>query len=83
MRNTGAKTIEPTLEAQAEWMQHINTLASRGLRIKDKNNWYLGQNVPGKPQGVMTYYAGLANYRAECDKVAAENYRGFKLEKAA
>jgi cyclohexanone monooxygenase len=43
------------------------------------NSWYMGVNIPGKPQVFMPYIGGVGAYRDTCDKVAAERYRGFAL----
>ncbi|MBV2148111.1 NAD(P)/FAD-dependent oxidoreductase [Sphingobium sp. AS12] len=75
-------SIEPTDEAQDEWLAHVAEVGSRGLRASDTNNWYLGQNIPGKPRAFMTYAGGLNNYRARCDAVAQDGYRGFMLTRA-
>ena len=40
-------------------------------------SWYLGANVPGKPRVFMPYLGGVGNYRRICDKVTADDYRGF------
>ncbi|MNN29048.1 Phenylacetone monooxygenase [compost metagenome] len=45
------------------------------------NSWYLGANVPGKPRVFMPFAGGVDAYRAICDEVAEEGYRGFELER--
>ncbi|WP_142057002.1 hypothetical protein [Pseudonocardia kunmingensis] len=42
------------------------------------NSWYLGSNVPGKPRVFLPYIGGVGAYRAICDEVAAEGYKGFR-----
>lgn len=76
------RTIEPDEGAEAEWNAHVTEVSRGTLRARDTNNWYLGQNVPGKPQAFMTYPAGLSTYRAICDGIAAEGYRGFAFDRA-
>ena len=80
MRRTGASEIDTTAAAQGEWQAHAMQTYSNALRIKDKHNWYLGTNVPGKPRAVLVYQGGLAVYREICDEIAADNYRGFAFE---
>ena len=43
------------------------------------NSWYMGVNIPGKPQVFMPYIGGVGAYRDTCDEIAAEGYRGFTL----
>ena len=48
----GHATIEPTLEAQDEWVDFVNTVAGFTL-FPTCNSWYLGANVPGKTRVFM------------------------------
>jgi cyclohexanone monooxygenase len=73
--------IEPSQEAQEQWVAHVNEEASRSLRNAG-NSWYRGVNVPGKPVVFMPYVAGLGPYRTICDSVAADGYAGFELSGA-
>jgi cation diffusion facilitator CzcD-associated flavoprotein CzcO len=72
------KSIEPTLEAQDAWVEHVNTIAMHTLYPK-ANSWYMGANVPGKPRVFMPYAGGVGEYRKRCDQVAADGYEGFVL----
>jgi cyclohexanone monooxygenase len=74
----GLKAIEPTLEAQDAWVDHVNTIAMHTLYPK-ANSWYMGANVPGKPRVFMPYAGGVGEYRKKCDQVAADGYEGFVL----
>jgi cyclohexanone monooxygenase len=74
----GVATIEPTAEAQEQWVAHVAEAADMTL-MKHANSWYVGANVPGKPRVVMPYVGGVGPYREICDQVAAEGYRGFAL----
>ena len=77
---TGASTIEPTAEAEAAWMQHVFEIADGTmLTAQSCNSWYLGANIPGKPRIFMPYVAGVGAYRAQCDAVVADGYRGFAI----
>lgn len=80
MRRAGATEIDTTAAAQEEWQAHAMETYANALRMKDEHNWYLGTNVPGKPRAVLVYQGGLALYRQICDKIAADNYRGFTFE---
>ncbi len=71
-------SIEPTVQAQDEWVDHVNLIASFTLYPK-ANSWYMGANVPGKPRVFMPYAGGVGAYRQKCDQVAANGYEGFVL----
>ncbi len=81
MDTEGIAEIEPRHESEVEWAMTVAAIGSANLRAKDTNNWYLGQNVPGKPVSYMTYQGGLDRYRKVCDEVAADGYRGFDLRR--
>ena len=78
MRSNGIASIEPRLEAQDTWVAHVNEMAFRTL-YPTANSWYMGANIPGKPQVFMPYIGGVGAYRQKCDEVAAEGYVGFDL----
>jgi cyclohexanone monooxygenase len=70
--------IEPTREAQDDWVVHVNEVAHRTL-YPHANSWYMGANVPGKPRVFMPYIGGVGVYREKCAEIAAKGYEGFRL----
>lgn len=78
MLQNGIKRIEADRTAEDEWVEHVNQVADSTL-YPLANSWYVGANIPGKPRVFMPYIAGLDKYRAICDEVSANNYRGFVL----
>jgi len=82
MRDNGIATIEATDAAADGWVEEVNRAANATLMPQAGHSWYLGANVPGKPRIFMPYAGGMNVYRAECDRVAANGYEGFRLEKA-
>ena len=60
----------------------MNEVAAATL-YPEASSWYVGANVPGKPRVFMPYVGGCGRYRAECDEVAAQGSRGFRLSRAA
>ncbi|SDL83570.1 cyclohexanone monooxygenase [Geodermatophilus siccatus] len=78
LRQQGLTTIEPSQQAQDEWVDHVNLIASHTLYPK-ANSWYMGANVPGKPRVFMPYAGGVGEYRKKCDQIAADGYPGFVL----
>jgi cation diffusion facilitator CzcD-associated flavoprotein CzcO len=77
MQKQGFKKIEATEVATANWLEHVNAAANKTLLPLAKHSWYLGANVPGKPQVFMPYAAGMGLYREECEAIANDSYAGF------
>jgi len=78
LRLRGLNCIEATQSAEDTWVAHGNEVAHRTL-YPLANSWYMGVNIPGKPQVFMPYIGGVGSYRQICDDVASEGYRGFEL----
>jgi len=70
--------IEATQRAEDEWVAHVNEVAHNTL-YPQANSWYMGANIPGKPRVFLPYIGGIPAYRAICNEVAANGYRGFAL----
>jgi cyclohexanone monooxygenase len=77
----GLDRIEPTAEAEAEWVSHVNAIAHATL-YPLANSWYMGANIPGKPRVFMPYVGGYDRYKRHCDSVATKGYEGFMLGRA-
>ncbi len=77
MRVRGMERIEPAVEAENQWVSHVNDVAAATL-FPSCNSWYLGANVPGKPRVFMPYL-GFPAYVEKCDEVAARGYEGFTI----
>ncbi len=78
MRDGSLQTIEPTLDAQDRWVEHVNEMAHRTL-YPQANSWYMGANVPGKTRVFMPYVGGLGNYGNKLKSVVENGYEGFEL----
>jgi hypothetical protein len=79
MRNHGYKRVEPTVEAEDAWTEHVYEIATRML-FYQVDSWFMGvnTNVPGKQKRTFLLYSGGAPaYREKCDEVAANGYEGF------
>jgi cation diffusion facilitator CzcD-associated flavoprotein CzcO len=76
MLDNGLDTVEPTREAEDEWVEHSQEVAYATL-FPQSATWYMGANIPGKPQVFLPYLGGLGPYRQRCDEVAANDYEGF------
>ncbi|MEO8660016.1 MAG: NAD(P)/FAD-dependent oxidoreductase [Bryobacteraceae bacterium] len=71
-----AGTIEAMLDAETEWVDHVEEVASQTI-FPLANSWYVGANVPGKPRMFMPYIGGVGAYRDKCRQVAVDGYEGF------
>jgi cyclohexanone monooxygenase len=81
MRQRGFEAIEATSDAEDNWVAHVNVVAHTTL-YPQANSWYMGANIPGKPQIFMPYIGGVGVYRQICDEVAAKGYEGFAMTAA-
>ena len=81
MRDRGLTTMEAKQDAEENWVAHVNEVAHTTL-YPQANSWYMGANIPGKPQIFMPYIGGVGVYRQICNDVAAKGYEGFAMEAA-
>ena len=81
-RDRGVDSMEATREAEDKWVAHVNEVAGNTL-YPQANSWYMGANIPGKPQIFMPYIGGVGVYRQICNEVAAKDYEGFAMTVAA
>ena len=75
----GYVRVEPTPEAEGEWLQHVHETGRRMLFTR-VDSWMMGinSNVPGKQTRTFLVYAGGApRYRDKCEEAAARGYPGF------
>jgi cyclohexanone monooxygenase len=79
MRDVGAQAIEPSVEFEDEWVEHVNEVAKISLR-STCSSWYVGANVPGRPRVFMPYIGGFPIYVKRCNEVMSNGFEGFVLE---
>ncbi|MFT6582616.1 MAG: cyclohexanone monooxygenase [Alphaproteobacteria bacterium] len=79
MRESGLDLMEPELDAENEWVDHVQEVAHKTL-FPQANSWYMGANIPGKPRLFMPYIAGVGAYRKICEQMVADDYSGFRFE---
>ena len=82
MRGRGFEAIEANKDAEEKWVAHVNEVAHTTL-YPQANSWYMGANIPGKPQIFMPYIGGVGPYRQICNDVVAKGYEGFTMTTAA
>ncbi len=78
MRDRDLDTMEADRDAEDRWVAHVNEVAQTTL-YPQANSWYMGANIPGKPQIFMPYIGGVGAYRQICNDVAAKGYEGFAM----
>jgi cyclohexanone monooxygenase len=81
MRERDLAAMEANRDAEDNWVAHVNEVASTTL-YPQANSWYMGANIPGKPQIFMPYIGGVGVYRQICNDVAAKGYEGFVMTPA-
>jgi cyclohexanone monooxygenase len=81
MRDRGLEIIEASKDAEDKWVAHVNKVA-HGTLYPQANSWYMGANIPGKPQIFMPYIGGVNVYRQICNDVVAKGYEGFVMTAA-
>jgi cyclohexanone monooxygenase len=78
MRDRDLVAMEAKKDAEDNWVAHVNEVA-HGTLYPQANSWYMGANIPGKPQIFMPYIGGVGVYRQICSNVAAKGYEGFTM----
>ncbi|MGG3468552.1 NAD(P)/FAD-dependent oxidoreductase [Neobacillus pocheonensis] len=78
MEQKNLTCIEPTIEAESEWVEHSAEMANRTLLPK-ADSWYMGANIEGKPRVSLMYIGGFPNYSRQCNTSAVLGYKGFTL----
>ena len=79
LRAKSFDSIEPTPLAQERWVKYGNDFANLTL-APTANSWYMGRNVPGKPQVFLPYIGGVGRYRDICNEIVDRDYLGFVLD---
>jgi len=81
---SGARSVEASAAAEAGWAATCKEIAD-GTLFPKAESWIFGANIPGKPNVVLFYMAGLGAYREALNEVRNAGYRGFdfRLPRAA
>jgi cation diffusion facilitator CzcD-associated flavoprotein CzcO len=81
MEARGLTVAEARPEAVEEWTAFVKK-KGEGLLSNEVDSWMTGvnQNVDGKQVRIVARYSGTApEYRAWCDRIAADGYRELRL----
>ncbi|MEC7388814.1 MAG: NAD(P)/FAD-dependent oxidoreductase [Pseudomonadota bacterium] len=73
---TGAKTIEPIISFEDDWVEHVTEVSKVSLR-STCSSWYVGANIEGRPRVFMPYIGGFPIYVDRCNDVMTRGYEGF------
>ena len=79
VRDNGFTRISPTLQAEDDWVNHVNEAGANILRTK-ADSWFVGANIPGKARALLTAPDSVPVMRAKRAEVAANCYEGFLLQ---
>lgn len=82
MRDVGATCIEPVLEDEDAWVEHVTDVSTVSLR-STCSSWYVGTNIAGRPRVFMPYIGGFPVYVQKCNEVMSGGFDGFVLEGAS
>lgn len=80
-RRDADELIEATPEAESQWTALSNEVTNMTLFTKG-NNYYMGDNIPGKPRVSTIFLGGFPMYVEQCDQ-AVRTRAGFVAARAA
>ncbi|MCD5422499.1 alpha/beta fold hydrolase [Rhodococcus pyridinivorans] len=80
IRETQARTIEPTPEAEQAWVELTEGILNKTIVPQAKGSWYMGENIPGKPRAAYLFAGGAPLYRAICAQIEGSGYAGFAID---
>ena len=79
VRDSGHTRIQPTKQAEDDWVQHMREGGEKILRTQ-ADSWFVGANIPGKARVLLTAPDTAPVMRAKRAEVAANGYEGFTLD---
>jgi len=79
MNEHGYRTCEVTAEAEEKWVAHAKEESDKTI-VPLGRSYYMGTNIPGKPETCMVYTGGAPKYRSICADVVAKGYAGFAFD---
>ncbi len=75
--STEAETIEALADAELQYVNLTNEIGGMTLFAKS-DNYYMGDNVPGKPRNILFFLGGFPMYRQLCGE-AFQSLEGFSI----
>ena len=77
VRAHNAKLLEADEDAERQYVQLTNDISNMTLFPKS-DNYYMGDNIPGKPRNVVFFFGGFPLYREQCSAAGAD-LSGFSI----
>lgn len=72
-----AQQVEADEDAERQYVQLTNEIGNMTLFPKS-DNYYMGDNIPGKPRNVVFFFGGFPLYREQCSTAGAD-LSGFSI----
>jgi len=85
-RKNNIAVLEATPESEEWWGKESERAAKATVMFeqgKKAKAWFLGDNVPGKPQVIQVYMGGGQVYQDYCRQAVADEYRSFRAPEFA
>ena len=71
------EVLEADASAEASYVALTNHIGNSTL-YPESDNYYMGDNIPGKPRATLFWFGGFPFYRKQC-RLAREAWAGFKV----
>ena len=78
MERSGAKSIEPTVKSEEDWMSECDDKFNATL-FGQVDSWYNSRNVDGKPGRALIYFGGISNYRSFINNARDNLFADFNV----
>ena len=72
-----ANVIEADAEEERQYVELTNHIGNSTL-YPESDNYYMGDNIPGKPRATLFWFGGFPFYRKQC-RLAREEWKGFAV----
>ncbi|KAJ9494848.1 hypothetical protein H2202_009750 [Exophiala xenobiotica] len=77
LEKAGAKSVEPTREAEDGWDHMIDEMNKHTL-FPLTNSWWTGANIPGKKVQIVSHIGGIEMYEGQC-RETLQDWKGFNV----
>jgi cation diffusion facilitator CzcD-associated flavoprotein CzcO len=71
------EVLEADASAEASYVALTNQIGNSTL-YPESDNYYMGDNIPGKPRATLFWFGGFPFYRKQC-RLAREAWAGFEV----
>ena len=77
LKQSNHRTVEAKEASEAQYVELTNQVGHATL-YPTSENYYLGDNIPGKPRNVLFWFGGFPFYRKQC-RLGFEDLSGFEV----